>query len=130
MLEDQNNQSIAQRNPNALGNAWFVSDIIIVENSDEEIQKLGQINTANQVVVDQRYDVPPSIEYDSTATIQLTNYKANHLTYISSASIKQFAVFSEIYYDKGWNAYIDGELVPHIRANYLVEGIAYTIGSA
>ncbi|MGB1307111.1 MAG: hypothetical protein ACPG5G_06055, partial [Flavobacteriales bacterium] len=81
IVRGQNNQPIAQRNPNAFGNAWFVSDIIIVENSDEEIQKLGQINTANQVVVDQRYDVPPTIEYDSTATIQLTNYKANHLSY-------------------------------------------------
>ncbi|NDG52088.1 MAG: hypothetical protein EBY39_03545 [Flavobacteriia bacterium] len=123
IVRGQNNQPIAQRNPNALGNAWFVSDIIIVENSDEEIQKLGQINTANQVVVDQRYDVPPTIEYDSTATIQLTNYKANHLSYTSSATTKQFAVFSEIYYDKGWNAYIDGELVPHIRANYLLRAL-------
>lgn len=128
IVRGQNNQPIAQRNPNALGNAWFVSDIIIVENSDEEIQKLGQINTANQVVVDQRYDVPPTIDYDSTATIQLTNYKANHLSYTSSATTKQFAVFSEIYYDKGWNAYIDGELVPHIRANYLLRALPIPSG--
>ena len=128
IVSGQNNQPIAQRNPNALGNAWFVSDIIIVENSDEEIQKLGQINTANQVVVDQRYDIPPSLEYDSTATIQLTNYKANHLSYTSSATKKQFAVFSEIYYDKGWNAYIDGELVPHVRANYLLRALPIPSG--
>jgi hypothetical protein len=128
IVRGQNNQPIAQRNPNALGNAWFVSDIIIVENSDEEIQKLGQINTANQVVVDQRFDLPPTIEYDSTATIQLTNYKANHLSYTSSATTKQFAVFSEIYYDKGWNAYIDGELVPHIRANYLLRALPIPSG--
>jgi hypothetical protein len=128
IVRGQNNQPIAQRNPNALGNAWFVSEIIIVENSDEEIQKLGQINTANQVVVDQRYDVPSNVDYDSTATIQLTNYKANHLSYISSATTKQFAVFSEIYYDKGWNAYIDGELVPHIRANYLLRALPIPSG--
>ena len=128
IVKGQNNQPIAQRNPNALGNAWFVSEIIMVENSDEEIQKLGQINTANQVVVDQRYDVPSAIDYDSTATIQLTNYKANHLSYASSASTKQFAVFSEIYYDKGWNAYIDGELVPHIRANYLLRALPIPSG--
>ena len=128
IVRGQNNQPIAQRNPNALGNAWFVSDIIIVENSDEEIQKLGQINTANQVLVDQRYDVPLTIDYDSTATIQLTNYKANHLSYTSSSTTKQFAVFSEIYYDKGWNAYIDGELVPHIRANYLLRALPIPSG--
>ncbi|MEC8274085.1 MAG: YfhO family protein [Bacteroidota bacterium] len=128
IVRGQNNQPIAQRNPNALGNAWFVSDIIIVKNSDEEIQKLGQINTANQVVIDQRYDVPPKIDYDSTAIIQLTNYKANHLSYTSSSSTKQLAVFSEIYYDKGWNAYIDGELVPHIRANYLLRALPIPSG--
>ena len=128
IVRGQNNQPIAQRNPNTLGNAWFVSDIIIVENSDEEIQKLGQINTANQVVVDQRYDVPSIIDYDSTATIQLTNYKANHLSYTSSATTNQLAVFSEIYYDKGWNAYIDGELVPHIRANYLLRALPIPSG--
>ena len=128
IVRGQNNQPIAQRNPNALGNAWFVSDIIVVENSDEEIQKLGQINTANQVVVDQRYDIPPNLEYDSTATIQLTNYKANHLSYTSSATKKQFAVFSEIYYDKGWNAYIDGELVPYLRANYLLRALPVPSG--
>ncbi|MBL6663613.1 MAG: YfhO family protein [Flavobacteriales bacterium] len=128
IVRGQNNQPIAQRNPNALGNAWFVSDIIMVENSDVEIQKLGQINTANQVVVDQRYEVPSTIDYDSTATIQLTNYKANHLSYTSSATTNQFAVFSEIYYDKGWNAYIDGELVPHIRANYLLRALPIPSG--
>ena len=128
IVRGQNNQPIAQRNPNALGNAWFISEIISVENSDEEIQKLGQINTANEVVVDQRYDVPPNLDYDSTATIQLTNYKANHLSYTSSASKKQFAVFSEIYYDKGWNAYIDGKLVPHVRANYLLRALPIPSG--
>mgnify|MGYP007000182150 CR=1 len=100
-----------QRTSKMLYHSFFTQEEIdqeynprfIVENSDEEIQKLGQINTANQVVVDQRYDVPPTIEYDSTATIQLTNYKANHLSYTYSATTKQFAVFSEIYYDKGWN---------------------------
>ncbi|MBH83087.1 MAG: hypothetical protein CMP70_00220 [Flavobacteriales bacterium] len=128
IVRGQNNQSIAQRNPDALGNAWFVSDIIRVKNSDEEIQMLGQINTASQALVDERYDVLSSIDYDSSATIELINYKANHLTYKSSTNIEQFAVFSEIFYEKGWKAYINGILVPHVRVNYLLRGLTIPPG--
>ena len=123
-----NNQPIAQRNPNTLGNSWFISDIMIAENADDEIKKLGEINTSNQVVIDQRYEVPSKIDFDSTASIQLTDYKANHLIYASFSSKNQFAVFSEIFYDKGWNAYIDGELVPHIRANYVLRAMPIPAG--
>ena len=128
IVRGENNQPLAQRNPNALGNAWFVSDIMVVDNADDEIEKLGQINTANQVVVDQRFDVPLSIDSDTTAMIQLTDYKANHLTYVSSTVKNQFAVFSEIYYASGWNAYIDGELVPHVRANYVLRAMPIPAG--
>jgi hypothetical protein len=128
IVRGENNQPIAQRNPNNLGNAWFVSDLVIAENADDEIQKLGQINTANQVVIDKRYEIPSSIDFDSTATIQLTDYKANSLTYSSSAISDQFAVFSEIFYAHGWNAYIDGELMPHIRANYVLRAMPIPSG--
>ena len=128
IVRGENNQPLAQRNPNALGNAWFVSEIMVVDNADDEIEKLGQINTANQVVVDQRFDVPLSIDSDNTASIQLTDYKANHLTYVSSTVKNQFAVFSEIYYASGWNAYIDGELVPHVRANYVLRAMPIPAG--
>jgi hypothetical protein len=128
IVRSENNQPIAQRNPNALGNAWFVSDLVIAENADDEIKKLGDINTSNQVVIDQRYEVPSNIDFDSTATIQLTDYKANHLTYTSSAINNQFAVFSEIFYAHGWNAYIDGELIPHIRANYVLRAMPIPSG--
>lgn len=122
------NGPIAQLNSGALGNAWFVNDIIKVENADKEIETLGQINTANQVVVDDRFDTPQSISIDSTATINLTSYKANHLSYESSSTKEQFAVFSEIFYDKGWNAYIDGELVSHVRANYVLRAMTIPVG--
>jgi len=128
IVRGENNQPIAQRNPNALGNAWFVSDLVIAENADDEIKKLGEINTSNQVVIDQRYEVPSKIDFDNTASIKLTDYKANHLIYSSSASKNQFAVFSEIFYDKGWNAYIDGELVPNIRANYVLRSMPIPAG--
>ena len=123
------NGPVAQLNPSALGNAWFVEEIIKVDNADSEIEKIGQISTANQAVVDKRFDTPEILKLDSSASISLKSYKANHLTYESISSIDQFAVFSEIFYDKGWNAYIDGEKVPHVRANYVLRAMAIPSGS-
>lgn len=128
IVKGQNNQPIAQRNPSALGNAWFVSEIIIAENADDEIKKLGEINTRNQLVIDKRYEVPTTVNLDSTATIRLTQYKSNNLIYISNSRTEQFAVFSEIFYDKGWNSYIDGKLVPHVRANYVLRAMSIPAG--
>jgi hypothetical protein len=120
---------VAQQNKNALGNAWFVSEIMKVENSDKEIELLGQINVRNQAVVDDRFITPEKISYDSSSSVALISYKANHIIYETSASENQFAVFSEIYYDKGWNAYIDGKLVNHVRANYLLRGLEVPFGT-
>jgi uncharacterized membrane protein YfhO len=60
---------------------------------------------------------------DSLATINLVEYAPNKLVYRSNSSIDQLAVFSEIFYDKGWNAYIDGKLTPHMRANYVLRAM-------
>lgn len=118
----------AQQNRNALGNAWFVSEIIKAENSDKEIELLGQIDLSNQAVVDIRYITPEILTYDSTSKIQQTFYKANHISYESNTTSIQFAVFSEIFYDKGWNAYIDGKLTSHVRANYVLRGLEIPSG--
>lgn len=125
----QNGQPLAQRNQDALGNAWFVQETQIVNNADEELAALSAINSSAQAVIDERFSVfVPNVEMDSMASIQLTDYKANHLTYQSNCSTEQLAVFSEIYYDKGWNAYIDGDLVPHFRVNYVLRAMAVPAG--
>lgn len=123
-------QPLAQRNPEALGNAWFVESVDVVANADTEIAALETLSTANSAVVDERFsDLIPTITKDSSAIIGLTSYKANHLIYQSNSSSEQLAVFSEIYYDKGWNAYLDGELVPHFRANYVLRAMSIPAGN-
>tara|TARA_B100001250_G_scaffold59724_1_gene46537 strand:+ start:3137 stop:5536 length:2400 start_codon:yes stop_codon:yes gene_type:complete len=119
-----------QRNAAAMGNSWFVNEINIVEDADAEIVALNEFNPSNSAIVDQRFreQVVDSLDNEG-ATIVLTDYKPNYLGYISNSPKDGIAIFSEIYYDKGWNAYIDGELKPHFRANYVLRGMSIPAGS-
>ena len=114
----------------ANGNAWFVSDVIVAENADEEMSVLGKINTKNQAVVDAEFDtvLPVLDNRDTPASIVLESYAPNKLVYNYKSNTNQFAVFSEVFYDKGWNAYVDGKLVPYIRANYLLRAMPLAAG--
>ncbi len=118
-------------NPDAYGNAWFVQDYDIVANADEEIKHIGEINPMNRAVIDQRFEgfvEGSSLKYDSTGTINLLEYKPNYLKYKSDASSEQLAVFSEIYYPKGWNVKIDGKDANHFRADYILRAMVIPAG--
>ncbi len=115
-----------------LGNAWFVKEFETVPNADAEIAAIATFQPSEQAVVDQRFssllkDFKPV--YDSTAKISLTEYRANYLKYSSTSQTDQLAVFSEIYYDKGWEAFIDGKATPHFRADYLLRAMVIPAGS-
>jgi len=117
-------------NPYANGNVWFVQQVLVAKNADEEMKVVGEINTKTQMVVDKEFSNQLTLQYakDTTAKISLESYKPNDLVYNFSSSTKQMAVFSEIYYDKGWNAYINGKKVPYIRANYLLRAMPLEAG--
>ncbi len=118
-------------NPYANGNAWFVHNIRIAENADEEMALTGEIDTKNELVIDKIFkdQLIPVTNPDSAASITLLEYQPNKLRYQVSSATEQTAVFSEIYYDKGWNAYIDGAKVPYVRANYLLRAMPLKAGS-
>lgn len=127
----QTNQPVPQLNPDACGAAWFVKEVKIVANADSEITALSDFNPLQTAFADKRFashfeNFNP--EFDSTATIKLNSIVPNHLVYESSSLTEQFAVFSEIFYDKGWNAYVDGKLMPHIRVNYVLRGMRIPAG--
>lgn len=128
---DQNRQPVAQVNFNALGNAWFVDRIKEVNNADEEIAALNDFDPELWAVVDKRFaefyqDKP--LADDPDAAVQLTSYAPNKLTYKAKTATQQMLVFSEVYYDKGWNAYVNGELWPHFRVNYILRAIVLPAG--
>ena len=126
IFEDGSRRETVQQNPNPNGNAWLVNTIKIVDNANEEILALDSLKTKTEAVIDKRFVTEGFIANypkDSTATIQLTSYTLNNLVYDFNSNTNQFAVFSEIYYKDGWNAYIDGILTPHYRVNYVLRGM-------
>ncbi len=133
IIQNQGGQPRVIPNQERFGNAWFVSSIKPVANANEAIQALDEekSNLRYEAVVNTA-DYPAYADYrvsiDSTATIQLTDYLPNRLVYNSNASSKQFAVFSEIFFQPGWQAYMDGEPVEHIRVNYLLRGMEIPAG--
>lgn len=121
-----------QINWDALGNAWFVNNIRVVENADEEINALKTFEPAEIAIVDKRFashinNLKPT--QDTIADIDLVSYAPNHLKYKSKSTSDKLAVFSEIYYGKGWKSYIDGKEVPHIRVNYILRGMVIPAGT-
>ena len=127
----ENKNLTVMPNTEAMGNVWFVEDINFVKNADEELSALSDFNPKKIAVIDERYKTELngfSPEYDSSALIKLIEYKPNDLKYQANTSKNQLAVFSEIYYPKGWNAYIDGELTPHFRANYVLRAMIIPAG--
>ncbi|MFN0050308.1 MAG: YfhO family protein [Cytophagales bacterium] len=117
-------------NDNALGNAWFVPFIYSVNSPDEEIKALETFNSANTAVIDISKFKTSADKYnvDTTATITLTAYKPYDLTYKSKNSQNGFAVFSEIYYPKGWSATIDGKEAAIKQVNYVLRGLEIPAG--
>jgi uncharacterized membrane protein HdeD (DUF308 family) len=129
----ENEESLVQLNATANGNAWFVNTLIAAKNANEEIMLLGTLNNKTEAIISatdfetQTFD--NTFERDSTATIQLLDYDVTTLTYQTNTVKEQFAVFSEIYYKDGWNAYVDGLLTPHFQVNYVLRGMVIPTGS-
>lgn len=116
---------------NALGNAWFVSEIQQVTTADEEMLAIKNIAPEKTAVVDDEFATiaksPTSV--DTMATIVMTKYATKKFMYHSESSVEAPAIFSEIYYPKGWVCRIDGNEVPTFRANYILRGAMIPAGT-
>lgn len=132
IIADNKGEKQAQLNPYANGNAWFVNEIKLVDSANKEMMALDSLQTKFEAVIDIRQldqTINLTFDKDSTATIGLKKYDVTELTYESKTNKKQFAVFSEIFYKDGWNAYVDGQLIPHYRVNYVLRGMIVPEGN-
>ena len=124
----QGGQTVPLPNPYALGNAWFVDEVKYVGNANEEIEAIYGLEPSQVAVVDKKFEsVVKSVPSDSTATIELVAYEPNYLKYEVNSEKGGTVVFSEIYYP-GWQSTVDGEEVPHGRADYILRAMNVPAG--
>lgn len=126
----QNPTPTVQRNDGALGAAWFVKAVQYVDGPVAEMKALDNINPKDSVVIDKKFAdiVGNTVSFDSAATISLVKYDNDTIQYATNASTDQIAVFSEIYYPAGWNAYIDGKKADYAKVNYVLRGMRIPAG--
>jgi len=125
----QNGQQVMIPNPNAYGAAWLVKNVELVNDDVTELQSIGHANLHETAFVQKTYQQNVTQpQWDSAATISLVKYDNDEIEYNFNASSPQFAIFSEIYYDMGWNAYIDGNKTPYVKADYALRGMSVPAG--
>ena len=119
-------------NPDANGNAWFVKELKMVNSADSEMKSLNKLDTKNVAVYQKdqsiKTSIPQTFSKDSATTIKVDLYKPNYLKYTSSNTNNGFAVFSEMYYEKGWKATIDGKDAEILNVNYVLRGLQIPAG--
>ncbi|MCW2119736.1 YfhO family protein [Flavobacterium sp. 7A] len=131
---DKEGKEFPTSNPNAYGNAWFVHDLKLVNKANDEMKTLEGFNTKTAAVFNmQKYgskfkNARLKRNLDTTGTIQLNVYKPNYLKYTAETPKEGLAVFSEIYYEKGWNAYVDGVLTDHFPVDYVLRAMMIPSG--
>jgi hypothetical protein len=128
---DKDQKPAVQINPQALGNAWLVSDIQWAKNPTEELTNLDKINPKTTAILaqeDQNAFQAKTLQKDTLASISLQDYKADALSFKSQSKTPQLAVFSEVYYPKGWQMYLDNQPVPHLKANYFLRAVYVPAG--
>ena len=119
-----------QRNPNALGNAWFVDTLAYVDNADQEMAFLNDFNPATTAVADAKFkqQLGDAKAIQPGDTIYETSYAPNHLTYKSHSTNGGLAVFSEVYFPWGWKVTVDGKPAEMGRVNYVLRALQLPAG--
>jgi hypothetical protein len=118
-------------NMHALGNAWFVKTAKVVNNADQEVTSIKSFDPKSTAIVNKSFekDLSGFVSGSGEGEIKLTEYQPNYLKYEASVnSASQLAVFSEIYYPKGWKSFIDGKETPHIQADFVLRGLVIPAG--
>ena len=129
MQDPQSGQPILIPNPDAFGPCWLVKNVQLVDNRVEAIKALGTTNLKDTAIVERSFGslvVQP--QPDSAASIKMTKFDNDAIEYEINSNGPQFAVFSEIYYPKGWNAYLDDKKSEYVNTNYILRGMPVPAG--
>ena len=133
LFETNDGTTVPVTNPFAYGGAWFVSDYKMVNSADDEMKALGVTDLKNTAIVNKNdlgeIRLGASRATDTVSSITLKTYKSNYASYNATTDTGSLAIFSEMYYPNGWNAYIDGKLTPHFRADYVLRAMFIPAGT-
>ena len=118
-------------NKGALGNVWFVKGIQYEKGPSEVMHRLDNFNPKDTAIIEQKDKIESlsNLEFDENAQIALVNNNNDEVTYTSSSTKRQLAVFSEIYYKLGWKAYIDNQETPIVKVNYVLRALTVPAGN-
>lgn len=118
-------------NPDAMGNAWFVNEVLFVPTPDDESAALNTLDLRKSAVADElfREVLSCSGKPSEGDEIRLTKYIPDQLDYAYQLSEERVAVFSEVYYPTGWHLYCDGKEIPIGRVNYTLRAAVLPAGS-
>ncbi|MBB4803187.1 hypothetical protein HNP37_003262 [Flavobacterium nitrogenifigens] len=131
---DKEGKEIPTINPDANGNAWFVSSVKLVNKPDDVMKALNTIDTKNVAIFNVHeheskfQNARLKKAFDTTGTIKVVTYKPNYIKYKSENEKDGLAVFSEMYYKNGWNAYVDGKLTDHFPVDYVLRAMEVPAG--
>ena len=117
--------AVAASNMGTYGPVWFVDSVMWVPNADAELAAIGNVDLRRVAVVDKRYKgVECAVESSSPAdSISLLMAEPNRMRYSVRCAAPRFAVFSEVFYPKGWTATADGRGIPIVCADYTLRGM-------
>src|SRR5690606_1742125 len=128
--KDEEDQDIPLQNTDANGNAWFVKNVEKVANADEMMAAMKSFKSKQTALVYDNVQLSKTnFSDDSLSQIKLTNYQPNKLEYQSNNKADGFAVFSEVYYPKGWKITIDGNPAEMVEVNYTLRGLNVPAGN-
>lgn len=113
--------------PTANGAAWTVRSVVRAASPEEEITLTGEVDTKHEAVMSDEF-LPENYNF-TDGTVTLEEYRPNYLRYTTRSEGNALAVFSEIYTREGWRAYIDGEEVRPLRADYILRALELPAGS-
>ena len=127
--DQQTGKASAMPNPNAFGSCWLVKHVKEVGNATAAITAIGTTSLRDTAIVERTAGAAVTQpQWDSTASIKLVKFDNDQIDYEVNAATPQFAVFSEMYYPAGWNAYIDGKPSPYFKTDYALRGINVPAG--
>lgn len=124
-LKLSNTANAVLQNSGTMGNAWFVNEIKPAVDADAAIAMIGEEDISS-IAISEKLEAQSGL---SIGSISLSEYKPNYLKYESANTGDGFAVFSEVYYPKGWTAWIDGNEVEIHQVNYILRGVKVPAGN-